>query len=95
MSGAEYVLDIMRRVAPQIPRCAGAGDWTYDLVQKALDFDCTKIQLYTPHFQYHPENYVEDICRRAHEKGIRILRQDPFQIGQLRLPDGGQRFKML
>lgn len=73
MSGAPYVLDIMRRVAPQIPRCAGYGSTPeYDLVDKALKYGCTKIQLYSPSFPEFGPDYVEDICRRAHENGIRV-----------------------
>jgi len=72
MSGTPEVLELMRRLAPQITRCAGASDWQYDLVQKALDYDCKKIQLFRPHFQHFAPDYVEDICRRAHEKGIAV-----------------------
>jgi len=70
MSGTPEVLALMQRLAPQISRCAGASDWQYDLVQKALDYDCKKIQLFQPHFQHFAPDYVENICRRAHEKGI-------------------------
>lgn len=72
MSGAGYVLDILRRVAPQIPRCAGAGNLPYDLVEKALKYGCKKLQIFTPHLPELPENFVEDTCRRAHENGIRV-----------------------
>lgn len=73
MSGAPYVLDIMRKVAPQIPRCAGyGGSPEYDLVDKALKYDCTKIQIFSPAFPEFGPDYVEDICRRAHEKGILV-----------------------
>ena len=72
MSGAPYVLEIMRKVAPQIPRCAGAGSLPYDLVEKALKYDCKKLQIFTPHLPELPENFIEDTCRRAHEHGIRV-----------------------
>jgi len=73
MSGAPYVLDIMRRVAPQIPRCAGAGsEKPYDLVEKAVEFDCVKIQIFTPDLPLFAPDYIEQTCRRAHEKGIRV-----------------------
>ena len=74
MSGAEYVLDIMQRVAPQITRCAGAGSVKpYDLVEKAKKYGCKKIQIYTPDVEtYFGPGYVEETCRRAHENGIHV-----------------------
>jgi glycerophosphoryl diester phosphodiesterase len=74
MSGAEYVLDIMQRVAPQIPRCAGAGSTKpYDLVEKALKYGCKKIQIYTPDIDlYFGPDYIQETCRRAHENGIHV-----------------------
>lgn len=74
MSGAEYVLDIMQRVAPQIPRCAGAGSTKpYDLVEKAMKYGCKKIQIYTPDIDlYFGHDYVQETCRRAHENGIHV-----------------------
>ena len=70
MSGSVELLDQLRRLAPQITRCAGAGKTPVDLVEKALAADCKKIQLYRPHFAHYGEGYVADICRRAHEHGI-------------------------
>lgn len=74
MSGAPYVLDILRRVAPQIPRCAGAGPVKpYDLVSKALEYGCEKIQIFTPDIAvYYGPDYVAETCRRAHEHGLRV-----------------------
>ena len=73
MSGAPYVLDIMRRVAPHIPRCAGAGGKPdADIIQKALDYGCKKVQLYKPFFKFYSPNYVEESCRRAHENGLLV-----------------------
>ena len=70
MNGSPKVLQQMRRVAPQIPRCAGHGDPKADIVQKALDYGCKKVQLFKPYFCQLPEDYVEATCRRAHENGI-------------------------
>lgn len=70
MQGSPKVLQLMRRVAPQIPRCAGHGDAKADIVQKALDCGCKKVQLYKPYFSQLPEDYVEATCKRAHENGI-------------------------
>ena len=70
MSGNPKVLEVMQRVAPRITRCAGAGNWQYDLMQKALDYGCKKIQLFKPHFEHFAPDYVQTICRKAHENGI-------------------------
>lgn len=73
MSGATYVLDICRKVAPHITRCAGAGKIKpYDLVAKALEYDCKKIQIFTPDIPMYGPDYVAETCRRAHEHGIRV-----------------------
>lgn len=73
MSGAVYVLEICRKVAPHITRCAGAGSVKpYDLVEKALNYDCKKIQIFTPDIPMFGEGYVAETCRRAHEHGIRV-----------------------
>jgi len=72
MSGNPAILGQLRELAPDIARCAGAGDYTYDLVQKALDYGCTKIQLFKPHFQHFAENYLEDIIARAHANNLKV-----------------------
>ena len=92
MSGTEYVLEIMQRVAPQIPRCAGAGKKKpYDLVEKALKYDCKKIQIYTPDIPlYFGPDYVQETCRRAHENGIfvNICHADDAQTARAYLDAG-------
>lgn len=70
MQGSPKALEVMRRVAPHIPRCAGHGDAKADIVQKAIDYGCKKVQLFKPFFSKLPEDYVETTCRRAHENGI-------------------------
>ncbi len=71
MSGNRAILLQLRELAPDITRCAGATDDPYeDLVQKALDTDSKKIQLFQPHFAANGENYVRDTIARAHENGL-------------------------
>ena len=85
MSGHVPLLEQLRRLAPQISRCAGAGKVPADLVEKALATGCTKIQIYRPHFKYFGEGYVEEICRRAHEHGIicnLFYTDDPAEVAQ-------------
>ena len=73
MSGNEAVLKQFLRLAPEIPRCAGAGSDPYaDLVDKALRNGCYKIQLFKPHFKFNPPEYIEQAVRKAHENGIRV-----------------------
>ncbi|MBQ9844221.1 MAG: hypothetical protein IJO31_08735 [Oscillospiraceae bacterium] len=85
MSGHVPLLRQLQRLAPQIPRCAGAGKEPEDLVEKALATGCTKIQLYIPHFKFYGEDYVAQICRKAHEKGILcnlFYTDDPEKVAQ-------------
>ena len=85
MSGHVPLLEQLRRLAPQIPRCAGAGKEPSDLVEKALATGCKKIQLYRPHFKYFGEDHVEETCRRAHEQGIicnLFYTDDPEEVAQ-------------
>ena len=73
MSGNPALLKQLRRLAPEIPCCAGAdGDVHGDLVQKALDCDCAKIQLFSPYFPHNPPEYVQGQIDRAHAHGIRV-----------------------
>lgn len=74
MTGFIPMLDQLQRLAPDIVRCAGAGgrdgDETEDLVDKALAYGCTKIQLYKPYFPYNPPDYLEKAIAKAHAHGI-------------------------
>ena len=73
MTGNETLLQQFLRLAPEIPRCAGAGDDPCaDLVDKALRNQCYKIQLFKPHFRSNPPDYVEKAVRKAHENGVRV-----------------------
>ncbi len=72
-NGKPAVLRQLQEAAPDIARCATGGyDLSYDLVQKALDYGCKKIQLNRANFKYFAPDYVEDVCRRAHEAGLRV-----------------------
>jgi len=72
MNGKLEMLQALQRLAPDIARCAGAGDPSTDLVDKALASGAKKIQLFKPHFKLHGEGYVENTIRRAHEHGIAV-----------------------
>lgn len=77
MAGNIETLELLRRVAPNIERCAGEGDDHYPanyLLEKALKTGATKIQLFTPYFERYEEelgeDYVSYIVKKAHENGI-------------------------
>jgi len=73
MCGNPAVLGQLRDLAPDIARCAGAGNLSYDIVEKAIAYDCKKIQLFYPHFaQLGGMEYVADAIKRAHEAGLSV-----------------------
>lgn len=74
MSGNPAILAQLQQLAPDIDRCAGA-DFNYPcecLVDKALKYGCTKIQLFKPFFDQNPPDYVEKAIAKAHANGIRV-----------------------
>lgn len=71
MSGNEAVLQQLRTLAPDIPRCAGAGDDPdEDLVEKALRVGGTRIQMYKPHFKDKGDAHFKATVEKAHANGI-------------------------
>ena len=64
MTGDDTLLEKLQREVPQIARCVGGGKRPYELVERALDYGATKIQLVKG-------KYTEDMIARAHEHGIR------------------------
>lgn len=73
MTGNKPLLFLLREMAPEMARCAGAGSRAEDdLVQKALDTGAQKIQLFQPHFHLNPPDYVEKAIARAHSHGIQV-----------------------
>ncbi len=71
MCGNVAILNQLRELAPDITRCAGAGDVPEDLVEKALATGAKRIQLYKPYFKN--EGGVEAVRRaveKAHKHGI-------------------------
>ena len=72
MTGNVPMLKRMRELAPEIARCAGAETMGEDLVDKALETDSCKIQLFQPHFGDDPDGYVKAACEKAHVNGIAV-----------------------
>ena len=63
MTGNDHVLQQMRALAPQIRRCVGGGKDPWGMVERAIRFDCPKIQLVKGKFD-------QAMIDRAREKGI-------------------------
>ena len=63
MCGNDFVLDLARRLAPDICRCVGAGDEPYNMVARAIKYDCKKVQLFKGKF-------TKETILEAHQHGI-------------------------
>lgn len=63
MSGDEEILARLKEDFPHIPRCAGAGNTPFEIVERAKRFGCTRIQLFKPYFN-------EEMIKLAHENNI-------------------------
>lgn len=74
MSGNPTILDQLSDLAPHIEKCAGAaeGKSLEDLVEKALEHKCGKIQLFSPYFKYNKPDYVEKAIKKAHGNNIKV-----------------------
>ncbi|MBQ7257063.1 MAG: hypothetical protein IJS60_05155 [Abditibacteriota bacterium] len=73
MTGNPAILRQLEDLAPHMERCAGATeDPKEDLVEKALKYGCKKIQLFSPHFEFNPPDYVEKAVEKAHKNGIKV-----------------------
>lgn len=64
MSGNDNVLRMAKTLAPDICCCVGGGDEPYEMVERALDIGCEKVQLFKPYFN-------QEMIDKAHENGIR------------------------
>ncbi len=58
------VMQTALAVAPEIQRCMAAGSTPWEIVENALRWQCSKVQLFKP-------NFNEEMIRKAHENGIR------------------------
>jgi glycerophosphoryl diester phosphodiesterase len=63
MSGVDAALDMLREHAPEIPRCCGAGGGSWNIVERAIKYDCQKVQLMKPEFD-------QEMIDKAHANGI-------------------------
>ncbi|MBO5665857.1 MAG: hypothetical protein J6S45_00250 [Firmicutes bacterium] len=76
MSGNNKVLAMLQEMAPDLPRCVGAGDQPLALVERALKYGCKKIQIAKELHRGKPNHFVltkgqiQTMINEAHEHGI-------------------------
>ena len=63
MSGNDNVHKLLKEIAPDITRCCGGGTAPWDIVERAIENDCKKIQLFKPYFN-------QQMIDKAHANGI-------------------------
>lgn len=63
MCGNDNLLRLASKMAPDICRCVGGGDAPWDMVERAIKYDCKKIQLVKGKFN-------QEMIDRAHKNGI-------------------------
>lgn len=63
MSGNDSVLKLAKEIAPDIPRCVGYNGDASNMIPRALEYECKKIQLFKPYFD-------QKMIDEAHEKGL-------------------------
>lgn len=64
MCGNDRVLKMLKSAAPDICLCQGAGDRPWDIVERALENGCQKVQLFKPYVN-------RQMIEKAHEHGLR------------------------
>lgn len=62
-TGNDTVLEQLRNIAPDICRCCGGGNAPWEIVERAIKYDCKKVQLYKPYFN-------QEMIDKAHNNGI-------------------------
>ena len=76
MSGNDKVLAMLQELAPDLPRCVGAGEQPLALVDRALKYGCKKIQIAKELHPGKPNHFVmtneqiREIIEQAHANGI-------------------------
>ncbi len=62
-TGVDTLLDRLQREHPQITRCCGGGKDKWGIVERAIRYDCKKLQLFKPYFN-------QEMIDKAHAHGI-------------------------
>jgi len=79
MSGNDFVLEQLSRMAPDITRCCGAGKEKWKIVDRAIKYGCEKVQLFMEYFN-------QEMIDKAHAHGIKcnyFYADDPEQAKKL------------
>ncbi len=63
MSGNDNVLRLAKKLAPDIACCVGGGDKPWEIVERAIEIGCEKVQLFKPYFN-------QEMIDKAHANGI-------------------------
>ncbi len=63
MSGNDHFLALAQRQYPDIRRCCGAGKTPWEIVDRAIQYECCKVQLFKPYFN-------QQMIDKAHAHGI-------------------------
>ena len=63
MSGNDNFLELAKEIAPDICRCCGGGKAPWDIVDRAIKYDCKKVQLVKSFFN-------QEMIDKAHKNGI-------------------------
>ena len=64
MTGDDLMMAQLRRLAPDICRCMGAGGGKWEIVDRAIRLGCQKVQLFKPYFN-------QEMIDKAHANGIK------------------------
>ena len=63
MTGDDELLARLQREYPEIPRCCGGGSRKWEIVERAIEYGCKRVQLFKPYFN-------QEMIDKAHENGI-------------------------
>lgn len=75
MCGNDNVLKLIGKLAPDICKCQGAGDRPWEIVERAIENGCQKVQFFKPYFN-------QEMVERAHANGLRcnvFFADDPVE----------------
>lgn len=64
MANNDNILEIAQKYYPDITRCCGYHAPGFDMVERAIKYDCKKVQLFKPYFN-------QEMIEKAHAHGIK------------------------
>ena len=63
MCGIDSILEMLQRDYPEISRCCGGGSAPWQIVERAIRYECKRVQLFKPYFN-------QEMIDKAHANGI-------------------------